>query len=158
MDNRSDHPHWSFANRDVMKSNRGLLFCLLLVVAVTGCGPGRVKTYPTSGKVVFKDGQPVRSGTVELESLEHKTSATGRIQDDGTFVLGTFTPNDGAAAGRHRAIIVQIIIADGTVKHVKDHGRPVDPKYSRYESSGLTAEVKAQEKNEITLTLDIPAK
>lgn len=121
---------------------------------IAGCHDGRVKMYPTSGKVVFADGQPVRGGTVELESIEHGTSATGTIRDDGTFVLGTYTSTDGAAAGKHRVIVVQLIIADGTVKHTKDHGRPVDPTYGRYNTSGLTATVLAQQQNQLVLTLE----
>ena len=110
--------------------------------------------YPTTGKVVFKDGQPVRNGTIELESLDFGTTATGTIREDGTFVLGTYAPTDGAAAGKHRAIVVQLIIADGTVKHTKDHGLPVDSKYGRYETSGLTAEVLPQDHNNVVLTLE----
>lgn len=121
---------------------------------IAGCHDGRVRMYPASGKVVFTDGQPVRHGTVELESTEHGTSATGTIRDDGTFVLGTYTPTDGAAAGKHQAIVMQLIIADGTVKHIKDHGRPVDPKYGRYKTSGLTATVLPQQQNQLVLTLE----
>lgn len=144
--------------RDVIMSFLNHLgrLAIIVLVFVAGCGPSRVRTYPTSGKVLFTDGQPVRSGMIELESLEHKTTATGQIQQDGSFVLGTFTPTDGAAAGKHRVIVVQIIISDGTVKHTKDHGRPVEPRYGRYESSGLTAEIQPAKQNEITITLDAP--
>ena len=112
-----------------------------------------MRTYPVSGHVQFADGEPVRTGTIELESKEHGTSATGTIQEDGTFVLGTYTPDDGAAAGNHRAIVVQIVIADGITKHTKDHGRAVPPRYGDYESSPLSVEVQAQPKNEVVLTL-----
>ena len=128
---------------------------LAVWLSAAGCGEGRVKTYPVAGKVTFADGEPVRSGTVELESTEFGTTATGRIEDDGSFVLGTFTSNDGAAAGEHRAIVVQMIIADGLVEHEKDHGRSVDVRYGDYETSDLTVEVLPQESNQIQLTLGV---
>jgi len=116
---------------------------------VTGCGASQVPTYPVSGTVVSDDGSPVRTGTVELESRDHKLTATGTIREDGSFVLGTYTSNDGACAGEHRVIVTQLIINDGTVQHTKDHGKPVDPLYASYNSSPLTASVS--EKSENTL-------
>ena len=124
-----------------------------LCLTLTGCGDGRIETYPVSGSVLFADGTPVRVGTVELESIEHGTSATGTIRQDGTFLLGTFTPDDGAASGSHRAIVVQLIVNDGLVEHSVDHGRPVDPRYGSYETSDLIVEVLPIEANRIRLTL-----
>lgn len=126
---------------------------ILLALAACGCGSDRVPTYPVSGHVQFADGEPIRTGTVELESAEFGTTATGTIQDDGTFVLGTYKSNDGAAAGTHRAIVVQIIIADGITKHTKDHGRPVPPHYGDYSSSELSVQVMPIEQNEVVITL-----
>ena len=69
--------------------------------------------------------------------------------------MGTYTPDDGAAAGKHKAIVVQLIIGDGVTKHQKDHGRPVKPTYGDYDTSRLTAEVSSTDKNEIVLTLEL---
>ncbi|WP_417385740.1 carboxypeptidase regulatory-like domain-containing protein [Gimesia sp.] len=126
---------------------------LTLLICCYGCGSDKIPTYPVSGRVQFADGEPVRTGTIELESEEHGTSATGTIQEDGTFVLGTYTPDDGAAAGKHRAIVVQIIISDGITKHTKDHGRAVPPLYGGYDSSPLSVEVQAIPQNEVLLSL-----
>jgi len=125
----------------------------LLLFTTCGCNSDRVPTYPVSGQVLFTDGEPVRTGTIELESKEFGTTASGTIQDDGTFVLGTYKSNDGAAAGEHRVIVVQIIISDGITKHTKDHGRPVSPQYGDYSTSGLTVEVKPIEQNRVDITL-----
>ena len=124
-----------------------------LLAVLIGCGSDQVPTYPVSGKVQFKDGIPVRNGTIELESIEHGTTATGTIQHDGSFVLGTYTPDDGAAAGEHRAIVVQIIIADGSMKHTIDHGRPVPPRYAEYETASLSVTVEPKEQNQVTVEL-----
>ena len=123
----------------------------ILLATLTGCGSDRVPTYPVHGQVRFSDG--ARVGTIELESLEHGTTATGRIQEDGSFVLGTYTPTDGAAQGKHRVIVVQIVISDGTFQHTKDHGKRVPAKYGSYETSGLSASVEATEQNRIVIEL-----
>ena len=130
----------------------GCLTSLCLVLLV-GCGESRVPTYPVSGTVVFEDGSPVRTGTVELSSIDQELTATGKISDDGSFVLGTYKTDDGAPAGNHRVIVMQMIINDGTVNHTKDHGQPVDPMYASYGSSPLTATVLAQERNTLKLTV-----
>lgn len=127
---------------------------LLVLFSVVGCGSDQVTMYPVAGRVIFKDGSPVRTGTVELESKQFGTTATGSIQTDGTFVLGTYTSDDGAAEGEHNAIVVQIIIADGSVNHSLDHGRPVPTRYGDYDTSPLTVDVKAIDDNQIVLTLD----
>lgn len=126
------------------------------LVCSWGCGSDQVRTYLVSGTVRFADGEPVRTGTVELESEEYGTTATGSIREDGTFVLGTYTENDGAAAGKHRAIVLQIIIADGITRHSIDHGRTVPPIYADYDSSSLVVEVKKQPQNDVVITLNVP--
>lgn len=127
---------------------------ILVLLLLAGCSDDRVAVYPTSGTVTFGDGEPVRNGVIEFESIEHGTTATGRINEDGTFTLGTYSADDGAAAGSHRVIAIQVIINDGLVKHHKDHGRAVPPRYASYETSGLTAEVKAADENSIAVQLD----
>lgn len=131
-----------------------LMAALGLLVTSTGCGAKQPATYPTRGRVVFSDGKPVMLGTVELLSEDGTVNAQGSIQPDGTFVLGTFTSNDGAVAGTHKAIVMQMIVSDGLPKHSMDHGDPVDPFYASYSSSPLTANVQATESNEITLTVE----
>lgn len=131
-----------------------LMSALGLLVASSGCGEKQPATYPTRGRVVFSDGKPVMLGTVELLSEDGALNAQGAIQPDGTFVLGTFASNDGAVAGTHKAIVMQMIVSDGLPKHSMDHGDPVDPFYSSYSSSPLTASVQATESNEITLTVE----
>lgn len=91
---------------------------------------------------------------MELESREHKLTATGTIREDGSIVLGTSTSNDGACAGEHRVIIRQLIINDRTVQHTKEHEKPVDPLYASYNSTPLTATIKEQADNALNLTVN----
>jgi len=126
----------------------------ICIPLISGCGASQVPTYPVSGTVVSDDGSPVRTGTVELESRDHKLTATGTIREDGSFVLGTYSNDDGACVGEHRVIVAQMIINDGTVQHTKDHGKPVDPMYASYNTSPLTATVKEQADNTLKLIVN----
>lgn len=125
----------------------------VLLILTAGCGSDQVPVYPVTGLVQFADGEPVRLGTIEFESLSAGTSATGTIQDDGSFVLGTYTADDGAAAGKHDVIVIQIIIDEGLPKHTKDHGRRVPTRFGDYSTSGLTATVETSDNNTLVITL-----
>lgn len=122
-----------------------------MLLVTCGCGSDRIPTYPVRGTVVFSDGSPVRTGIVEFSSENHDLTATGTIQPDGSFVLGTYDINDGAVAGIHSVIVLQMIINDGTVVHTKDHGQPLDSKFASYESSGLKASVVAGQENALEI-------
>lgn len=135
-----------------MKSLRSSIRFLVLSL-VFGCGQTQIETYPVSGTVVFDDGSPVRTGTIELFSREHSLTAAGKIREDGSFELGTYSSSDGACAGDHQVIVTQLIINDGTVKHSKDHGMPVDPVFASYNTSTLKATIKEQEKNILKLSV-----
>ena len=124
------------------------------LLVIWGCGESGPRMYPAQGKVVFSDGKPVKLGTVELLSDEHGTTATGKIREDGTFVLGTLTESDGAAAGTHRAIVAQVAVFDGTLQHQRDHGDMVDPVYASYTSSPLKVTIRRAARNEIELRVE----
>lgn len=124
-----------------------------------GCSDGRPATYPVEGRVTFEDGTPVTSGTVEFESLDSRINARGSIHPDGTFRLSTFEPGDGAVAGRHRSVVVQLLIAqaDRTIQH--SHGpeaaaRAVHPRHASYETSGLEFDVSESGRNSVTIMVD----
>jgi hypothetical protein len=131
-----------------------LAAAIVLLVTSNGCGEKQPTTYPVKGRAVFSDGKPVMLGTIELLSEDGSLNAQGSIQPDGTFILGTFASNDGAVAGTHKAIVMQMIVSDGLPKHSMDHGDPIDPLYSSYSSSPLTAIVQPTESNEITVTVE----
>src|SRR5260370_23831932 len=75
----------------------------LLVAGMSGCSSG---LYPVKGKVVFKDGTPLKGGIVVFESLDHdRVMARGDIGSDGTFSLSTNKPGDGALPGKYRVLV-----------------------------------------------------
>lgn len=137
-------------------SIHGLCVSGLLVVCLSslaGCHSDRIKTWPVTGRVQFEDGSAVKIGVIELESIDHKTTATGRIGEDGSFVLGTYESEDGAVAGKHRVIVLQLIMNDMGVRHTRDHGHPVPSRYATYDTAGLSAVVEEMNSNFLTITL-----
>ena len=119
----------------------------ILTMPWGGCSNDQVPTYPVRGRVEFPDREPIRTGIVELQSLEAGLNARGNIARDGSFVLGTYASDDGAIAGEHRAIVVQLFAVDSIqdTDIVHDHGDAVDPKYADYATSGLTFEIEPKE-------------
>jgi len=116
--------------------------CWALLLALLAAGCGGPRTAPVCGKITVA-GQPAKRGNVTFLPDESKgtsgKAATGDIQPDGTYTLGTFGTDDGALVGHHRVIVSGRAIED-------DESRPPDdlipPRYASPQRSGLTAEVK----------------
>jgi hypothetical protein len=76
---------------------------LALLALAAGCGPNLAQV---SGKVTY-NGEPVKGGTLIFSPVSESQNSPGRpgsaeIQQDGTFVVTTERPRDGAVVGRHR--------------------------------------------------------
>lgn len=127
---------------------------LLAGLLVVGCSSDRISTYPTEGQVVFPDGQPVRTGLLELRSLEHDLNARGQIARDGSFALGTYTVDDGAVAGKHQAIVMQFLATDSDPDIRHDHGDPVDRKFADYTTSPLQVEIQPTSLNQLNVIVN----
>ncbi|GAB5405262.1 MAG: carboxypeptidase-like regulatory domain-containing protein [Aureliella sp.] len=121
-----------------------------LVFALTGCS-SQLATYEVNGKVEFENGRPVVVGMVECLSVDHNINARGDIQPDGTFTLTTFEPEDGAVAGDHKCVVIQMVIGENMSGHRPSTVGVVDPKYASYQTSGLSIEVSPDGPNEIVL-------
>jgi hypothetical protein len=78
-----------------------LSFCAILAIA--GCGGSATVGYVHG--VVRLDGKPLTTGTVRFVP-DAGRAASGAIQPDGSFVLGTLAKSDGAAIGKHRVAII----------------------------------------------------
>ncbi len=82
------------------------VLALLGTAALSGCGKDPFPTAPVQGKVTYQ-GQPVTGGTVTLRPIGGGGAAnlgkpaSGNVQPDGSFVLGTRGPTDGAVVGKH---------------------------------------------------------
>lgn len=125
---------------------------LTLLLFASGCGSGR---YPVTGRVAYEDGSPVEGGTVIGEAtVDGKpVGVQGIIAKDGTFSWGADQPGDGAAPGHYRVAVMPVALGDNELAEGKQPA--VEGKYTKYESSGITYEVKPG-KNELNIQVARP--
>lgn len=135
-----------------------LLRCVfsLILLALMGCSNGNPRTYSTRGIVKFPDGQPLTAGTIEFEAMDHEIPimATAEIAGDGTFVLGTFSMDDGAVEGMHRVIVAANREIGTGAERPGMLKRPVlHPRFADFKTSGLKIEIEAGD-NELTIPVE----
>lgn len=147
---------WSFLNTGVFKVTMRIIVChfslVLMLALIVGCG----KNCAVSGKVTFSDGTPLTVGRVVFETPTFQ--ATGKIQSDGTYKMGSSKPGDGVPKGDYRISIQEVM---KPTKEFTGEGKPpklvfpktppIDSKYFSANSSGLTCEVKGRTKYDITI-------
>jgi hypothetical protein len=115
---------------------RFFVLSAVLLVPCWGCGTSNGQLSPllvVKGKVTY-NGQPVAKGTIRFEPDGYGRPATGRLQSDGSFVLGTNTEGDGVVSGAHRVSISGFDKPLASNRSLKKYG---------LKNSGLTAEVDA---------------
>jgi hypothetical protein len=115
---------------------RFFVLSAVLLVPCWGCGTSNGQMSPllaVRGKVTYK-GQPVAKGTIRFEPDGYGRPATGRLQSDGSFVLGTNKEGDGVVAGAHRVSVSGFDKPLASNRALKKYG---------LKTSGLTAEVAA---------------
>ena len=135
-----------------MRTSTALSAILLLTVAC-GCSDSQIPTWPVSGMVVLEDGTPLETGTVEFASDDGLHTARGKIQNDGSFRLTTFDDGDGAVAGDHDAVVIQLVSTEDLPIHQHDHGPTIDPRFAHYDGAGLRFTVKPDQKNEFRIVV-----
>jgi hypothetical protein len=129
-----------------------LLAALVSVLGTVGCSKNRGDrpvVVPVSGVVLY-NGKPLAGAHVTFTNPDAKRSAYGKTDADGHFTLTTFPdePGDGAVPGKR----IDRTATTGKVPDVQR--RWVIPEhYGNVTTSGLTAEVKEDGKNEIKLEL-----
>ena len=124
-----------------MRQHRVYLFALaaLVLAPCWGCGSGAgggavTALVPVKGKVTYK-GKPLTNGIVRFEPEGYGRYATGKIQSDGSYSLGTMQAGDGVVAGAHTVTIGGFDKPLASDRALKKYGTKI--------SSGLTAEVDA---------------
>jgi hypothetical protein len=149
-------------NRFLSNRPAGLLASLVVFAALGyGCGSddGLGRRYPVSGKVTY-NGKPLAKGSISFIPDDPKTgrAASGSIVE-GNYSLTTQAPDDGALPGSYKVTVqaAEVDLTNASEK-AKKSGMMIDQrdiakakrtnliptKYLLPESSGLTAQVKAQ--------------
>ncbi|AMV19183.1 hypothetical protein [Planctomyces sp. SH-PL14] len=146
----------------------------LSALILVGCGRGggelsgtREPTFPASGVVTYK-GEPVPDATVGARSTGTKNivASSGRTDSSGRFSLSTYQPGDGAIAGQHQFTVTKAVTEGDDPSYFDpsspNYGKPapktttkylVPQKYSSFDTSGLSGEVKDSGSAEIKLEL-----
>ena len=118
---------------------RYAIFALaLLAVSCGGRDYGDRPPYPASGKVLV-NGEPAKGVLVVLSDgplAPDRPQPQGTTGDDGTFVLSTYDPRDGAPAGDYKVSI--------TWRAGRREGSPdrLNRAYADAQTSGLTAKIE----------------
>lgn len=136
-----------------------LLLAAIGLLFLDGCGRGdRLETAKVTGTVTL-DGKPLGIGTVVF-TPERGRAATGQVQPDGTYCLGTYGSCDGALLGIHRvAVIARERQSGGVGPTAEKSGAWVAPQfYSDFTKSGLSCEVKHGSSNVYDIQLSSTAK
>jgi hypothetical protein len=145
---------------------QGATIGLLLMGLCAGCGgSGELKAYPVQGIVVYKDGAPVKGGTINFEAVKERTNdgqpkpiyATGVIGSDGTFELITNRKQQGAVAGTHRVAVCEEPETGSNFDALQQRPKKpkVPPKYASFDTSGLETTIEPTS-NAITIKIDRP--
>src|SRR5260370_28377297 len=85
-----------------------------VALGAAGCN-GANSPYPVQG-TVYLDGQPAKElagGTVTFNSNELRKSASGQIQADGSYRLGSLKQDDGALPGNYEVTVAPPEVAAG---------------------------------------------
>jgi hypothetical protein len=131
----------------------------MILAAVPGCGPDEElpKTYTVTGKVVLKNGKPLKGGFITFTSVTNdEQRAYGNIKDDGTFTLDTVALTsrarserlEGAVEGEFKVTIRPAgAVDDGMGGPPIGGGRPAFTLKKRYK-------IEAKENNDITVVIE----
>lgn len=123
-------------------------FLPALLLLIAGCGGN---LHPVNGRVHYADGEPVTHGRVILET-PGPTGIWGLVRPDGTFTLGTNTPDDGVPAGTYNVYLenTDTFPPAGSTENFTPQPL-VHSKYGDPKTSGLTLEVPVKVQPDLTV-------
>ncbi len=144
-----------------LRSESPAIACLPMVVAAifcSGCSDKKVPTWQTQGRVVYADDQsPVPGGvTLVLESTvpPHRRSSAD-LEKDGTFTMSSRRQGDGTMKGEHRVRFTAAITPNAP-DAVATVSRVMHSRYTDFQTSGLTVDIKPEDGNDLTITVERP--
>jgi len=138
-----------------------------LLLAGFGCSGGKDKwtaarppVYKATGKVMYQ-GKPLEKALVLYHPNTGEHAPFGETDADGNFVLTTFDPSDGGPAGNYKVVVTKIEYElkptpydspeESSMARIPKHLLP--SKYSKKETTDLTAEITADGTNESLLEI-----
>lgn len=133
-----------------------------LLALTFGCNSQPTMT-PVEGVVLY-NGQPLTFGVVMFHPPKGQV-AQAEIQSDGSFILSTFRTDDGAVPGHYLISVICYEAHDPKGAGPREDegggmwlGKALIPlKYTRANSSGLSADVSLEGPNKIVLELFGPS-
>ena len=128
----------------------GILLGLMLAPLLSGCGQAKQAwdtAYPAKGVVKYK-GVPVADAEVALfpqgTSMPDTVRPRAKTAEDGSFVVWTYKPGDGAPVGNYKVTVVHHkLVEKKGVAIVQPNDLP--PKYATVQSTDLVAEIGPKE-------------
>jgi hypothetical protein len=117
------------------------LILYIFILVLTGCYG---KNVPLSGVVTFSDDNtPLTMGTVYLTSETFQ--ASGHIQKDGSFIIGSEYPGNGIPPGAYKVSISGVYGKKGNVINSRNPNYSlIDTKWSSPQTSGMIITVDAK--------------
>jgi tetratricopeptide (TPR) repeat protein len=128
----------------------GIAALVLLSLYYWSTRPERVRVYPAHGQIYF-EGKIIPGASIRLDPTWTKDLVFPRphtiVNEDGTFVLGTYGKADGAPAGEYR-VSVQLMMRANTKGDSEGGKLPqnaLPPRYANFDTSGLTVQIQEGE-------------
>lgn len=126
------------------------IIAISLAVLTNGCSS---PSGTHQGTVLFDDGAPVQSGSVEFRSLADGSRYAGRISADGGFSLTDQDGEAGCPPGDYEVVVVQIVLTEDLAAEAHEHGRTVPRRYADYYTSGLRVTNAEESDSPLQITL-----
>lgn len=126
----------------------GATACVIALSMTAGCDSGNG---PLSGRVIFDDGSPVQSGSIEFRAVANGSRFASRISSDGRFYPKDDEGRGGLPTGEYEIVVVQIVLTEDLAAHEHSHGHTVPRRYADYHTSKLRVTIDPQQREEIEI-------
>jgi hypothetical protein len=120
----------------------------LATLLLTGCGESikRLEVHPVQGKITYQGKSPA-GAIVVLHPVDNsepdRPRPTAKVEDDGTFVVKTYNPADGAPPGKYKVTVQLRKFEEKNDGSLVAGPHLVPERYSQIEKTDLHVEVVA---------------